>query len=292
MIHIHDDAAGRCCIDIEGTIGLAEAAQFETPGRRVATYEKFSDMLQRIGAVDAAEVVVNIRSTGGDVNDALLIYEALRSLPGRVVTRCYGYTASAATVIAQAAAEGERQIAPSALYLIHNSICATEGNADELESRTDLLHKTDARLAELYADRSGRPAGEFAALMAQNGGNGRWLSPEETVAAGLADRIVDLPDSGKRVRNEARGWRGLLARLGLWRGGLPVDGNIFHFEGTDFGGATGPKPGEFSPIACEEGQRGVGPTRTEPCEDPSPYEAPRTINGEAYDADARRIRRG
>ena len=34
----------------------------------------------------------------------------------------YGYTASAATVIAQAASEGCREISAHALYLIHNSI--------------------------------------------------------------------------------------------------------------------------------------------------------------------------
>lgn len=88
---------------------------------------------------------------GGDVNDALLIYEALSSLDGHIVTRCYGYTASAATVIAQAASEGCREISAHALYLIHNSICTAEGNAEELATRIDLLRKTDARLAEVYA---------------------------------------------------------------------------------------------------------------------------------------------
>lgn len=184
------NSADVCYIDIEGNIGVPEEWQFDDPGARVATYERFRAAAARIAALEAAEVVVSIRSTGGDVNDALLIYDALRTLPGRITTRCYGYTASAATLIAQAASEGRREIAAGALYLIHNSECSVEGNVAELEARIGLLRKTDERLAEIYAVRSGRPAAEFAALMAENNGSGRWLSPEETVAAGLADRVI------------------------------------------------------------------------------------------------------
>ena len=106
-----NNTAGVCQIDIEGTIGVPEEWQFEEPDARVATYERFRDTLRRIAEIEAPEVVVNIRSTGGDVNDALLIHDALRQLPARVTTRCYGYTASAATIIAQAASEGCRLIA-------------------------------------------------------------------------------------------------------------------------------------------------------------------------------------
>ena len=89
----------------------------------MATYERFRDAVRRIAEIEAPEVVVEIRSTGGDVNDALLIHDALRSLGARITTRCYGYTASAATIIAQAASEGRREISANALYLIHDSVC-------------------------------------------------------------------------------------------------------------------------------------------------------------------------
>lgn len=183
--------AQTCYIDIEGTIGVPEENQFDNAASRVATYETFRREVARIAEVAATSVVVNIRSTGGDVNDALLIYEALQSLGARITTRCYGYTASAATIIAQAADEGCREISSNALYLIHNSTCAIEGNSATLQGRAELLRKTDDRLARLYADRSGRDEQTFVELMAENDGAGRWLTAEETVEAGLADRIVD-----------------------------------------------------------------------------------------------------
>ena len=223
--------AQTCYIDIEGTIGIPEERQFGGDKSRVATYEKFRREVARISEVAASAVVVNIRSTGGDVNDALLIYEALRSLGARITTRCYGYTASAATVIAQAADEGRREISSNALYLIHNSECAVEGNAETLASRAELLHKTDVRLAQLYAQRSGRDEAFYAALMAENNGGGRWLSAEEAVSAGLADRIFDgvmtgviLPEGTPlhpQQDGEASGGEGAAAQQG---GDAPAQG--------------------------------------------------------------------
>lgn len=183
--------AQTCYIDIEGTIGVPEQHQFENASTRVATFETFRKEVARIAEINATNVVVNIRSTGGDVNDALLIYDALQGLDARITTRCYGYTASAATIIAQAANEGCREISTNAMYLIHKSTCAIEGNSASLEARAELLRKTDERLAHLYAMHSGREAEEFASLMAENNGEGRWLTAEETLQAGLADKIID-----------------------------------------------------------------------------------------------------
>ena len=183
--------AQTCYIDIEGTIGVPEKNQFENAASRVATFETFRKEVARIAEINATNVVVNIRSTGGDVNDALLIYDALQGLDARITTRCYGYTASAATIIAQAANEGCREISTNAMYLIHKSTCAIEGNSSSLDARAELLRKTDERLAHLYAMHSGREVEHFVELMSENNGEGRWLTAEETVAAGLADRIID-----------------------------------------------------------------------------------------------------
>lgn len=239
------NSADVCYIDIEGNIGVPEEWQFDDPGARVATYERFRAAAARIAALEAAEVVVSIRSTGGDVNDALLIYDALRALPGRITTRCYGYTASAATLIAQAASEGRREIAAGALYLIHNSECSVEGNVAELEARIGLLRKTDERLAEIYAVRSGRPAAEFAALMAENNGSGRWLSPEETVAAGLADRVIGA-EAGDPSAGSAAGGE-----------------ELYGFDGPDGADGSGSDAAAGSAVAAAGGEAfGGGPRRS------------------------------
>ena len=281
-----NNTAGACQIDIEGTIGVPEEWQFDEPEARVATYERFRDALRRIAEIEAPEVVVNIRSTGGDVNDALLIHDALGMLPARIVTRCYGYTASAATIIAQAASEGCREISSNALYLIHTAICSTEGNAAEIAGKIDLLRQTDTRIAAVYAARSGRPAAAFETLMAENNGNGRWLSPEEAVAAGLADKVTEVTEqpAPTLTKNIVRGWERLLAGLGLRPGEEPVaDRNILHFDGEI-------QALQRHSAADDEARRQAVPTRTQSREDPSYGDTTRSANERAYAEDARRFR--
>ena len=283
------NSAGVCRIEIEGTIGVPEEWQFDQPEARVATYEKFRDTVRRIAGIDAPQIVVDIRSTGGDVNDALLIHDALRSLDAHITTRCYGYTASAATIIAQAASPGCREISANALYLIHTAICAAEGNAAEIAGKLDLLRQTDTRIAAVYAARSGRPAGEFEALMAENNGSGRWLSPQEALAAGLVDRIIEPATTEKTPAAQATPagqWRKLLGKLGLVRpaDALPPDRNILHFGDPEKGSGL-----RTSELALHEGQQFAAPTRTLPREDPSIGETTPSANQRAYAEDAKQL---
>jgi chromosome segregation ATPase len=75
---------------------------------------------------------------------------------------------------------------------------AVSAFAGEFEAKIDLLRKTDERIAAIYAEASGRPAEEFAALMGENNGNGKWLNAEEALAAGLIDEIT----SKTKITNE------------------------------------------------------------------------------------------
>lgn len=279
-------------IDIEGIIGIAEEWQFENPESRVATYERFKESVSRIADIRGSEIRVNIRSTGGDVNDALLIYEALRATGAVVTTCCYGYTASAATIVAQAASPGRRLIAPSALYLIHNSLCSAEGNAEELEAEVAMLRQTDARLAEIYATRSGRSVEEISALMSESGGRGRWLSPAEAIAEGLVDSL----DEQTLVQRAVGGVKALLRTIGLGEGARPEAEDVNY---TMRRGVAQPQPQPYplpeaaaksSLIAFEEAQRSVKPTEVKAVEDPAMVEMASNPRQAAYESDARNMR--
>lgn len=255
-------------IDIDGVIGT------EQQGDAVTTYNGLKERLQQIESLETPVVVVNIRSVGGDVADALLIYEALNSLDAHITTRCYGYTASAATVIAQAANEGCREIADSALYLIHNSSCVAEGNAVELQQQAELLQKTDERIAAIYATHSGKDIEHFRALMAENGGEGVWLSPEQALEAGLVDVIIK-PEKGVTAK--------LIDRIAEWFGIKPKTTPTMP---TDRANLRPQVPSASSPIALIEGQKSAKQTRVKSVEDPSLQGEALSANAEAYNRDA------
>lgn len=290
-IRIDDHAAELCRIEIEGTIGVPETWQFDEPADRVATYERFREAVARIAAVEAPEVLVTIRSTGGDVNDALLIYDALRSLDAHVTTRCYGYAASAATIIAQGASPGARELSSGSLYLIHNSICACEGNSTDLQLKTQLLDATDRRIAEIYAESSGRQAQQFLDMMGENAGCGRWLSPQEAIECGLADSIVrhknDSPQDNGKVQ------------AALKRIGKRVNA-FFHTPADDTQSAADIRAQyeemqrtlkqKRMSVEARNAQNAAKPTRTKPVEDPAVAEFKLSGNRSAYEQDAKNFK--
>ena len=254
-------------IDIDGVIGT------EQQGDAVTTYNGLKEKLQQIESLETPGVMVNIRSVGGDVADALLIYEALSSLDAHITTRCYGYTASAATIIAQAANEGCREIADSALYLIHNASCVAEGNAVDLQQQAELLQKTDERIAAIYAAHSGRDAEHFRVLMAENGGDGVWLSPEQALEAGLVDVIIK-PEKGVAAS--------LINRIAEWFGIKPKNQPAMPTDRVNMR----PQMPTASPIALVEGQKAVQQTRVKSVEDPGLQGEALSANAEAYNRDA------
>lgn len=278
-------------IDIEGTIGVPESWQCDNPETRVTTYERFKESVSRIADISNSTIRVNIRSTGGDVNDALLIYEALKATGAKITTCCYGYTASAATIVAQAASEGCRLIAPTTLYLIHNSLCSVEGNADELQAEVDMLRQTDNRIAEVYASRSGRSTEEFLTLMSENGGRGRWLSPAETIAEGLVDAVESDETTTEQPNLAERAKMGVMALLRA----VGIDTDVEHPDvGEDVNVRalqTAINATDASMVAFEEAQRAVAPTQLKPKEDPSPLAHNCEPRQQAYENDVRSIRR-
>ena len=110
--------------------------------------------------------------------------------------------------------------------------------------------------------------------MAENGGRGKWLSPEETVAAALADSIIGGEEQGKpSIMERVRGWFATPKPSDE----LPSDVNILHLP-TDAVPTT-------SAIALEERQRNFRATKTIRKEDPSLEGGTTTHNALAYAED-------
>ncbi len=325
-IRIVNQGAEMTEIDIEGTIGIPEQEQFELPEKKVATYDKFKIALEAISRVNTPRIIINIRSTGGNVNDALLIYDAIRSIRAEVTTRCFGYVASAATIIAQAASPGRREMSANALYLIHKSNSSAEGNADEMNRTASLLNKTDERIASIYATRSGRSKDFFIDLMNENNGNGRWLSAQEAVEAALVDTITgvvpirndasaivaqfglpELPEKSNEISMNFRNrWNAIAARLGLGPSGTSkktTHSTMAAVEDAQCVGAAdenSPIPVDASnetpaaqrpiPKETELMRARVLPTMTKRREDPSTTEYQRPANERAYAEDIKQFK--
>ena len=140
--------------------------------------------ISEIGREADKELVLNISSLGGAVNDALQIHDFLKSYPKKVTAKITGLTASSATIIAMAA--NEVLMSENALFLVHNVWTPqTSGNAMDLEKEAESLRQIDELLINIYKQKTKRRYNTIANLMAEE----KWLDAEEALRLGFIDKI-------------------------------------------------------------------------------------------------------
>jgi ATP-dependent Clp endopeptidase proteolytic subunit ClpP len=166
-------------VDIYDEIG---GGSFFEPGISASTF------VADIAAVKG-DLEVHINSPGGNVFEALAIYNALAQRPGNVTTVIDGLAASAASFIAQAGRS--RIVAPGAMVMIHDAQGLSIGNAADMRETADLLDKASDNLAGIYEAHTGRPADTWRTAMQAE----TWYTAQEAVEAGLADRLAERPAS-------------------------------------------------------------------------------------------------
>lgn len=176
-------ATGRDWFRIANAAGrTAEVLIFDYIGFFGVKAEAF---VREVAALDVDDITVRINSPGGSVFDGWAIYNALQSHPAKVTTIVEGLAASAASFIAQA---GDRRIMRKASQMmIHNAWGVCQGPASDMREMADNLERLSATIAGIYASRSGGPQAPWIEAMNDE----TWFSPDEAVAAGLADAVDD-----------------------------------------------------------------------------------------------------
>lgn len=150
-------------------------------------------------------VDVAICSLGGYVNTGLQIYELFRN-HGQVTCYFLGMSASAATFMAM----GAKKVVMSknALILIHNAMGRVfewgdmnKEQLDELVKRLQFqrsqLNTIDDVLAEIYAEKSGKPVDDVKAKMKV----AAWIKATDAKDFGLVDEVTEPEQMPTNVRN-------------------------------------------------------------------------------------------
>lgn len=171
--------------------GDVEAATFVDDGWW-GTWEESENSANHFRAVlaqnpGATQINVYINSYGGSVFEGTAIYNQLRRHPAHKTVYVDGFACSIASVIAMA---GDEIVMPrNALMMIHNMWMGVYGNAAELRKAADDLDVINAAGRSAYLLRAGDRLDEarLAEMMEQE----TWLTAEECIALGFADRYAD-----------------------------------------------------------------------------------------------------
>jgi ATP-dependent Clp protease, protease subunit len=140
-----------------------------------------------------------INSPGGSVTAGLAIYDTMQFVKTPVHTMVMGQAASMGSFLAQAGAAGNRYVLPESRTMIHRVSSGTRGTSgsvhvQELEFEDARRHfeeskRLNQRLTELYVrhNTAGKTYEELFETMKFD----TFLSAEEAVTNGLADRVID-----------------------------------------------------------------------------------------------------
>ena len=159
----------------------AEIVIYDEIGAFGIPAKAFLDELKALGPV--AELTVRINSPGGSVFDGVAIYNALKRHDAAITVWIDGIAASIASMIAMA---GDEVVMPeNAMLVLHDPSGLVAGTAADMRAMAEALDRMKAGMVAAYRDKSGRDDAEIEALMRAE----TWLSAQEAVALGLADRV-------------------------------------------------------------------------------------------------------
>lgn len=96
------------------------------------------------------DLLVNIHSVGGSVQEGLAIYNYLKNLDRTIHTASCGLVASISSVIFLAGKKETRKINETDSFLIHLPMALSGGNASDLEKTAKQLRDVENTLADIY----------------------------------------------------------------------------------------------------------------------------------------------
>ena len=99
------------------------------------------------------------------------------------------------SLLASAGTKGKRMMLPHSRHMIHQPLGGASGQATDVQIRANELLRWKDQLTKIYEKTTGQPLDKLKDDMERD----KFMTPEEAVAYGLADKIV----SNRKDDNEA-----------------------------------------------------------------------------------------
>jgi ATP-dependent Clp protease, protease subunit len=141
------------------------------------------------------DISLYINSPGGSAYAGMAIYDTMQFVKPPVATTCIGMAMSAAAMILSGGAAGKRFVLPNSKVMIHQGSGGFRGTPADIQIAAREILDMTHRMAEIIA----RHSGQDVEQVIQDIDRDRFMSPEEAIEYGLADRIV----SGREVQRPA-----------------------------------------------------------------------------------------
>ena len=127
-----------------------------------------------------------IQSPGGVCSAGLAIVDTMNLIKAPVHTYCVGMCASMGAVIFASGEKGSRYMLKNSELMIHQPLGGTQGQCTDIQIAAKNIQKTKERLTNILVEACGQDYDKVAVDCERD----YWMDAEETVAYGLADKIL------------------------------------------------------------------------------------------------------
>jgi len=139
------------------------------------------------------DISLYINSPGGSVTAGMAIYDTMQFIKCDVQTIVIGQACSMGSLLGTAGAAGKRMILPNARHMIHQPSGGARGQATDIQIQAREIQKMKEYLTEIYVKHN--TAGKTYEQLSIDMERDFFMSADEAVAYGLADKVISQRDS-------------------------------------------------------------------------------------------------
>jgi ATP-dependent Clp protease, protease subunit len=133
------------------------------------------------------DINLYVSSSEGEVHSGLAVYDTMQAVKPDVSTVAVGVTGGVGALLLAGGTKGKRYVLPHATMHLRQLQGASEGTASDIAIMADEIVRLQAMTREILARHTGQTIERINADVERD----RWLAPNEAVAYGLADQILE-----------------------------------------------------------------------------------------------------
>jgi ATP-dependent Clp protease protease subunit len=143
-------------------------------------------------------IIIHMKTCGGDWQEGMAIYDAIKSCPSRVIILNYTHARSMSSIIFQAA--DKRIMMPNSYFMLHDGSYGIEGTVKQVKSAVKFEERTEKTMLDIYANamtENGSMAGKDKNKIKKwlrsqmDSEEDVYLTAEQAVFYGLADAVFN-----------------------------------------------------------------------------------------------------
>lgn len=164
-------------------------------------YLSASRLRARLNGLALSKIIMHVNSDGGDVLEALAIYDMLKEYSGqgvRIEAIVEGVCASSAVIVLMSGDIIKMQ--KNSYIMIHEITGQACGTSEDFADYSGLLSEITNRVISIYTERTGLNEQTIRDLMSKES----WLNADTSKALGFCDEVIDVEPKLERVESRRK----------------------------------------------------------------------------------------